>query len=185
LGFHVKQAGADAKLIQHGPLGVAYHRRHPISTIPVARITAHATVPGRTWQCLRVNISSSSLISFQDSTSIRVQKTCEFYDFWKRWSINYIKSSPHYPQLNGVAELAVKEMEKIITIATFNNQTRMLEKSGLAAAMLMFWNTPWLPTYLSPAQLAFGQYLQDTLPFSRQMLHPQCRFKVKKRHQEV
>ena len=46
LGFHVKQAGADAKLIQHGPLGVAYHRRHPISTVAVARITAHATVPG-------------------------------------------------------------------------------------------------------------------------------------------
>jgi hypothetical protein len=46
LGFHVKQAGADAKLNQHGPLGFAYHRRHPISTIPVARITAHATVPG-------------------------------------------------------------------------------------------------------------------------------------------
>jgi hypothetical protein len=43
---HVKQAGADAKLIQHGPLGVAYHHRHPISTVPVARITAHATVPG-------------------------------------------------------------------------------------------------------------------------------------------
>jgi hypothetical protein len=46
LGFHVKQAVADAKLIQHGPLGVAYHCRHPISTVPVARITAHATVPG-------------------------------------------------------------------------------------------------------------------------------------------
>ena len=46
LGFHVKQAGADAKLIQYGPLGVVYHRRHPISTVPVARITAQATVPG-------------------------------------------------------------------------------------------------------------------------------------------
>ncbi len=46
LRFHVKEAGADAKLTQHGPLGVAYHRRHPISTVPVARITAHATVPG-------------------------------------------------------------------------------------------------------------------------------------------
>jgi hypothetical protein len=44
--FHVEEAGADAKLNQHGPLGVAYHRRHPISTVPVARITAHATVPG-------------------------------------------------------------------------------------------------------------------------------------------
>ncbi len=44
LRFHVVEAGADVKLIQHGQLGVAYHRRHPISTIPVARITAHAMV---------------------------------------------------------------------------------------------------------------------------------------------
>jgi hypothetical protein len=35
LRFHVEEAGADAKLIQHGPLGVAYHCRHPISTVPV------------------------------------------------------------------------------------------------------------------------------------------------------
>ncbi len=46
LRFHVGEAGADARLIQHGPLGVAYHRRHPISTVLFARITAHATVPG-------------------------------------------------------------------------------------------------------------------------------------------
>jgi hypothetical protein len=46
LSFHAKEAGANAKLNQHGPLGVAYHCRHPISTVPVARITAHAMVPG-------------------------------------------------------------------------------------------------------------------------------------------
>jgi hypothetical protein len=45
LRFQVMEAGANAKLIQHGPLGVTYHRRHPISTVPVARITAHTTVP--------------------------------------------------------------------------------------------------------------------------------------------
>jgi hypothetical protein len=45
LRFHVEEAGADAKLIQHGPLGVAYHQRHPIFTIPVARITVQAAVP--------------------------------------------------------------------------------------------------------------------------------------------
>ncbi len=45
LRFHIGEVGADAKLIQHGPLGVAYHR-HPISAVPVARITAHAMVPG-------------------------------------------------------------------------------------------------------------------------------------------
>jgi hypothetical protein len=42
LRFYVKEAGADAKLIQHGPLGVAYHCGHPISTIPVTRIAACA-----------------------------------------------------------------------------------------------------------------------------------------------
>jgi hypothetical protein len=48
LRFHVEEAGADAKLIQHGPLGVAYHQRLPISTVLVAMITAHTTVPGIT-----------------------------------------------------------------------------------------------------------------------------------------
>ncbi len=75
-------------------------------------------------------------------------------------------------------------MKKIIR-ATFNNQTRMLDKSGFAAAMLMFRDTPRSPSDLSPAQLVFGQHLQDTLPFSRQMLRPQCRFEIKKRRLEV
>jgi hypothetical protein len=75
-------------------------------------------------------------------------------------------------------------MKKIIR-ATFNNQTRMLDKSGFAAAMLMFWNTLRLPTDLSLAQLVFGRHLQDTLPFSRQMLCPQCRFEIAKRRLEI
>jgi hypothetical protein len=56
LRFYVEEAGADAKLIQHGPLGVAYHSGHPISTVSVARITAHTTVlclkGGSLWQIL-------------------------------------------------------------------------------------------------------------------------------------
>jgi len=40
LRFHVEEAGADAKLSQHGPLRAAYHFRNPISNVPVARITA-------------------------------------------------------------------------------------------------------------------------------------------------
>jgi hypothetical protein len=41
LRFHVKEASADAELIQQGSLRVAFHCRHPISTVPVARITSH------------------------------------------------------------------------------------------------------------------------------------------------
>jgi hypothetical protein len=79
LGFHVKLAGADAKLIQHGPLGVAYHRRYPISTVSVARITAHATVPSYychfcllSWQ---LNIcNSSSKAQFLSSRQVELSQ---------------------------------------------------------------------------------------------------------------
>ena len=64
LRFHVEKAGADAKLIQHGPLGVAYHRRHPISTVPVARITVNATVPGFCKKCLTWYIFLNMLTCF-------------------------------------------------------------------------------------------------------------------------
>jgi hypothetical protein len=50
--FHAQEAGPDAKFSQHGPLGVAYHCRHPISTVPVSGITAQATMPG--WQYYHV-----------------------------------------------------------------------------------------------------------------------------------
>ena len=108
----------------------------------------------------------------------------EFDDFCKTWSITHVKSSPHYPQSNGVAESAVKEMKKIIR-AVFDNRTRTLDKNGLAAALLMFRNTPRSPTDLSPAQLVFGRHLSDSLPFSRQMLRPQNRYEIEKRRLEV
>jgi hypothetical protein len=68
--------------------------------------------------------------------------------------------------------LALKEMKKIIR-AVFKNKIRTLNKSGLAAAMLMFRNTLRSPTDLSPPQLVFGWNLMDAIPFSRQMLRPQ------------
>jgi hypothetical protein len=45
LKFHVEEAGANAKLIQQGPIGVSYYCRHPISTSPVESITARTMVP--------------------------------------------------------------------------------------------------------------------------------------------
>jgi hypothetical protein len=94
-----------------------------------------------------------------------LQFKVKFDDFCKRWSINHVKSSPHYPQSNGIAELGIKEMKKIIR-AIFNNQTTTLDKLGFATAILMFGNTLRLPTDLSPDQLVFGRHRQDTLLFS-------------------
>jgi hypothetical protein len=109
----------------------------------------------------------------------------KFGDFCKKCSIKHnSKSSPHYPQSNGVAESAVKEMKKIIW-AVFDNKRRTLDKSGLAAAMLIFQNTPRSPTDLSPAQLVFGRHLTYSIPFSRQMLHPQNQYQIEKRHLKV
>jgi hypothetical protein len=75
--------------------------------------------------------------------------------------------------------LAVKEMKKIIR-AMMDNKTRTLDKSGLAAVMLMFQNTPSSPTDLSPAQLVFGRNPNGAIPFSRQMLRPQNQYKIEK-----
>jgi hypothetical protein len=45
--------------------------------------------------------------------------------------------------------------------------------------------SPRSPTDLSPAQLVFGCNLTDSIPFSRQMLRPQNRYKIEKRQLEV
>jgi hypothetical protein len=78
-----------------------------------------------------------------------------------------------------------RQGNKKIIRTVFDNRTRMLDKSGLAAAMLMFRNTPRSPTDLSPAQLVFGHHLRDSLPFSCQMLQPQNRYKIEKLHLEI
>ena len=49
----------------------------------------------------------------------------------------------------------------------------------------MFRNTPRSPTDLSPAQLVFGRHLNDSLPFSRQMLRPQNRYEIERRRLEI
>ena len=48
LRFHVREAGVDAKLIQHGPLLVTYHFMHPVSTVLVASITDTTRCPVKT-----------------------------------------------------------------------------------------------------------------------------------------
>ncbi len=65
LSLEEEEAGAGAKLIQHGPLGATYHCRHLIFTLPVARVTVHATP----------NLSQSDLSSLF-SASCGIGKNC-------------------------------------------------------------------------------------------------------------
>ena len=64
LRFHVEQAGADGRLIQHEPLGVAYNHGHPISIILFARITAHARVLGLSESSFIYTFFGQSLFHF-------------------------------------------------------------------------------------------------------------------------
>ncbi len=96
----------------------------------------HSTHSTWTWQLMRVDNSSFSSINFQVfhmshnaenmqkwnksliaffhttqatvhlSLSTVTEVPNKFNDVCKRWSIKHIKSSPHYPQSNRVAELA-------------------------------------------------------------------------------
>jgi len=43
LGFHIEEASADTKFIQHCPLSVPYYHGHPISDDLEARIKEHVT----------------------------------------------------------------------------------------------------------------------------------------------
>ena len=108
----------------------------------------------------------------------------EFGKFCKDWGVQHVTSSPHHPQSNGIAEEAVKEMKKIIS-ATFDADRSRLKQSELAAALLLFRNTPRAPTDLSPSEMVFGQIVRDNLPISRQLFKPQARYEVEKRLREV
>ena len=108
----------------------------------------------------------------------------EFGKFCKEWGVQHVTSSPHHPQSNGIAEEAVKEMKKIIS-ATYDAERSRLKQSELAAALLLFRNTPRAPTNLSPSELVFGQIMRDNLPISRRLFKPQARYDVEKRLREV
>jgi hypothetical protein len=108
----------------------------------------------------------------------------EFAQFCAKWGVQHVDSSPYYPQSNGIAEGAVKEMKKIIR-GTFVHSSGKLDKSSAAAGVLLFRNTPRTPTDLSPAQLLFGRSMRDNLPMSRQNLKPHLWYEAAKRRQEA
>jgi hypothetical protein len=107
-----------------------------------------------------------------------------FDEFCKKCGIEHVRSSPHHPQSNRVAEETVKEMKKIIR-ATFIFQMGKLDAESASAGLLMFRNTPRSPFNLCPAEMLFGQKIWDSLPISRNSFKPVEWFEVEKRRQEV
>ena len=80
-----------------------------------------------------------------------------FKEFAKEWNFNLTTSSPHFPQLNSLAECNVQ---------TVKNLFKKAKESGLdpEIALLEFRNTPITGLNNSPAQLLMGQRLRSSIP---------------------
>ena len=86
----------------------------------------------------------------------------EYSVFLQRWGVQPRKSSAHYPQSNGRAELAVKTAKRIL----MNNCDRNgdVDNDRMARALLQYRNTPLQGLNLSPAQILYGRNLNDCMP---------------------
>ena len=97
----------------------------------------------------------------------------EVKNWLKKWGVTIRLSSAYYPQSNGRAEAAVKSIKRLINGNTGNRGS--INTDQIAQALLQHRNTPLRDINLSPAQLALGRELRDTMPL------PRNRYKVDKR----
>jgi hypothetical protein len=93
-------------------------------------------------------------------------KSVEIKEWLTSWNVNVRLSSAYYAQSNGRAEAGVKSMKRLLR----GNQGRKgtLNTDELAAALLQYRNTPLREVNKSPAQLALGREMRDTIPLPRE-----------------
>ncbi len=92
----------------------------------------------------------------------------DFSNFARAWDFEHIRSSPHYPQSNGLAERAVRSAKHLL-------EKCYREQSDIQAALLHLRNLSRadLP---SPAQLLFSRRTRTFLPELKDRLKPSvCR----------
>ena len=82
-----------------------------------------------------------------------------FYDFSQQWMFQHIRTSPHYPQVNGMAESAVKTAKTLI-------KTAIASKAEPWLAILAHRNTPSQGMTTSPAQRMFCRQTKGLLPLA-------------------
>ena len=75
-------------------------------------------------------------------------------------------TSAYYPQSNGRAEVTVKSLKRLLMRNTGPKGTINTDK--IAKALLQHRNTPLRGVNKSPAQLALGRDLRDSLPLPRE-----------------
>ena len=92
----------------------------------------------------------------------------EFKQFIKHYQINHHTSIPYHPQSNGMAEIAVQTVKRLIMKATHNENDPYL-------ALLEYRNAPWSwsDTLGSPAQRLISRRTKTLLPTSSTLLKPE------------
>ncbi len=95
----------------------------------------------------------------------------DFSDFARAWDFEHIRSSPRYPQSNGLAERAVRSAKHLL-------EKCYRERSDIQAALLHLHNLSRadLP---SPAQLLFSRRTRTFLPELKDRLKPSVCHDVK------
>ncbi|XP_064100950.1 uncharacterized protein K02A2.6-like [Macrobrachium nipponense] len=86
----------------------------------------------------------------------------EMASFLQKWGVRMRISSAHYPQSNGRAEAAVRTAKRTIQDNTRSDGS--LDTDSFARAILQYRNTPLKDIDKSPAQLAMGRQLRDSVP---------------------
>ena len=94
----------------------------------------------------------------------------EIKDWLENWGVTIRPSSAYYPQSNGRAEAAVKTLKRLLQRNTGSRGST--DTDSIAKALLQHRNTPLRDVGRSPAQLALGRDLRDTIPL------PKERYKV-------
>lgn len=92
--------------------------------------------------------------------------SAEMTAFLRTWGVRSRLSSAHYPQSNGRAEAAVKAAKRLLRSNTGPGGS--LDNDRASKALLQYLNTPLRDVDKSPAQLATGRQLRDSIPVARQ-----------------
>ena len=82
------------------------------------------------------------------------------------WGTNIRQSSAYYPQSNGRAEAGVKSLKHLLRGNTGHKGS--INTDSVARALLQYRNTPLRGVGKSPAELALGRPLRDTIPLPRE-----------------
>ena len=140
----------------------------------VDRLTAFAELaffPGSTTSAAIVNVLREFFhrwgvpeeISLDGATNYTSKETT---DWLEKWEVQIRLSSAYYPQSNGRAEVGVKSLKRLLDGNLGPRGSINCDKT--AQALMRYRNTPLRDVDKSPAELALGRPIRDTLPLPRE-----------------